>query len=445
MFKRKVYDKLLEWKNKYSDKYAVLLEGARRVGKSTIATEFAKNEYKSYILIDFANINDKLLEVFEDISNLDIFFLRLQTVTQIRLYEGESVIIFDEIQLFPKARQAIKYLVKDGRYSYIETGSLISIKKNVKNIVIPSEEYKISVYPMDYEEFLWATKIGDYELLKQISMFNKPIGDASHRTLMRNFRIYMAVGGMPQSVEAFVNKKSFEEIDFIKREIISLYMDDFRKIDPSGRISMIFQNIPTQLALNKKRFILSSAINKRITSKDEELLNELIDSKTVLISYNTTHPSLTLSQNKTLYSYKLYLADVGLFTTMIFNSSLNTNESIYQKLLSNKLDANLGYLYENAVAQIIKSCNKDLYYHTWQKNNSTHYYEIDFLFIKNNKVVPIEVKSGMINNYYSLKEFCNKYSKITGNRYILCQKDFSYDKMIEIKPLYMLPFILNND
>lgn len=442
MFKRKVYSQLLEWKEKYSNNYAVLLEGARRVGKSTIAEYFAQNEYKSYIMVDFANITKELLEVFDDISNLDIFFLRLQAITKTKLYVNESVIIFDEIQLFPKARQAIKYLVKDGRYNYIETGSLISIKKNIKNIVIPSEEYKINVYPLDYEEFLWATKIGDYDILEEIYKMNSRIGDATHKKLMRDFRIYMAVGGMPQAVEAFINKKTFQEIDFVKREIISLYMDDFRKIDSSGRISLIYQNIPSQLALNKKRFVLSNALNKRITTKDDQLLNDLLDSKTVLICHNVTNPSLSLSQTRSLNSYKLYLSDIGLFTTMLFNDSSKTNENIYNKLLSNKLDANLGYLYENAVAQIIKSSNRELYYHTWQKENSTHYYEIDFLFIKNGKVNPIEVKSGSNLNYLSLKEFCKKYSNIVGKRYLLSQKDFNHDEMIEIKPLYMTPFIL---
>lgn len=445
MFKRKAYEKLLKWKREYSDKYAVMLEGARRVGKSTVAVEFAKREYKSYILIDFANVKKEVLEVFDDIADLEIFFLRLQAVTRVKLYKGESVIVFDEIQLFPKARQAIKYLVKDGRYHYIETGSLISIKKNVKNIVIPSEEYKINVYPMDYEEFLWATELGDYEVLRDVNKLSKPIGNATHRQLMRNFRLYLAVGGMPQAVEAFINKKSFEDIDFVKREIIALYMDDFRKIDSSGRISLIYQNIPSQLAFNKKRFVLSNALNKRVTKKDEELLSDLIDSKTVLISYNSANPDISLSQTKNLSSYKLYFSDVGLFTTMLFNDRSKASETIYQKLLSNKIDVNLGYLYENAVAQIIKSTDRELFYHTWKKDVGTHYYEIDFLFVKNQKVVPVEVKSGKILNYNSLTEFCKKYSAIAGSRYVIAQKDYETDGMIEIKPFYLTPFIVETE
>lgn len=442
MFERKVYNQLLEWKNKYSDKYAVLLEGARRVGKSTIAKMFAENEYKSYIFIDFSNTTNDIKELFDDLTNLDLFFLKLQTYTQTQLYPGQSVIIFDEIQLFPLARQAIKHLVYDGRYSYIETGSLISIKKNVKNILIPSEEYKINVYPMDYEEFLKATNLGNYNILEQVNNANHSLGESINRKLMNVFRIYMAVGGMPQAVEAFVNNKTFEEIDFIKREIISLYMDDFKKIDPSGRIAAIYNSIPSQLALNKKRYVLSNALNKKITKKDEELLYDLLDSKTVLISHNVSEPSIALSLTKRFDSYKLFLSDVGLFTTMLFNNGFKTEDNIYKKLMANKLDVNLGYLYENVVAQTIKSKNKELYYYTWNKKESTHYYEIDFLIVKDNKIVPLEVKSGIINNYRSLIAFCEKYSKIVGDRYLISQKDLGNIDMIKLRPFYLLSFLI---
>ncbi len=442
MFERKVYGQLLEWKNKYSDKYAVLLEGARRVGKSTIAKMFAEKEYKSHIFIDFSNTISDIKNLFNDMTNLDMFFLKLQTYTQVQLYEKESVIIFDEVQLFPLARQAIKHLVHDGRYSYIETGSLISIKKNVKKILIPSEEYKINVYPLDYEEFLKATNLGNYDILDQLNKVNKPVGEALNRKLMNTFRVYMAVGGMPQAVEAFINKKTFEEIDFIKRGIISLYMDDFKKIDPSGRIAAIYNSIPSQLALNKKRYVLSNCLNKKITKKDEELLYDLIDSKTVLISHNITQPSISLSLTKRFDSYKLYLSDIGLFTTMLFNNDYKTDDNIYKKLMANKLDVNLGYLYENVVAQIIKSQNKELYYYTWNKKDSTHYYEIDFLITKNNKVVPIEVKSGLIKNYNSLNAFCDTYSNIIGERYLISPKDLGNMEMIKLKPFYLLPFII---
>lgn len=442
MFKRKVYNQLLEWKNKYSDRYAVLLEGARRVGKSTIAEEFAKREYTSYIAVDFAHITDELQDVFDDIANLDIFFLRLQTVTGVKLIEGQSVIVFDEIQRMPKVRQAIKHLVKDGRYHYIETGSLISIKKNVQDILIPSEEMKISVYPMDYEEFLWACGKDSYDLLRQIAVLNKPIGQATNRVLMRDFRIYMAVGGMPQAVEAYVQGKNFSEIDVIKREIINLYKDDFRKIDSSGRISAVFESIPSQLAAKKKRFVLSRATGKRITRKDEELLYDLLDSKTVISCYNVTEPSVTLSQGKNFDTYKLYLADVGLFTTMLFNDESQVYEKIYSKLLSDKLEANLGFLYENAVAQIIKSTGRDLYYHTWNEKEKVHSYEIDFLISSKGKIIPMEVKSSDTRKHISMDIFSKKYSKVISRRILFSQKDIGNDAMLELKPMYLAPVII---
>ena len=443
MFKRKVTEQLYEWKKKYSGKYAALLQGARRVGKSTIAENFAKKNYKSYILVDFSKISKEELDVFDDISNLDIFFLRLQSVMSIKLYERESVIIFDEIQLVPKVRQAIKHLVKDGRYDYIETGSLISIKKNVKGIVIPSEEMKINVYPMDYEEFCWACN-KDYSILETINQFNKPIGQATNRTLMRDFRIYMAIGGMPQAVEAYLEKKTFQEIDTIKKEIIELYKDDFRKIDPSGRISMIYDSIPSQLALGRQKFVLSSVINKKVSNKDEELLYDLLDSKTVLACYNVTEPSVSLNLTKDISDFKLYLSDIGLFTTMLFNDKRLISENIYNKLLSDKLEANLGYLYENAIAQIIKSNNRELYFHHWKENGKTHSYEIDFIISDKNKIVPIEVKSSNHNNHKSINEFEKKYSSCISRRIMFSQKDISNDNMLELKPIYLAPVIIKS-
>ena len=288
-FERKAYNKLLEWKKLYSDKYAALLEGARRVGKSTIAENFAKNEYRSYLLIDFSKATKNIRDCFEDIGNLDLFFLRLQAETGVTLYKKESLIIFDEVQLFPKARQAIKHLVFDGRYSYLETGSLISIKKNVKDILIPSEEMKIQVYPMDYEEFCNATG-NSYELLKQIYDTGTTIGQATNRKLMRDLRLYMAVGGMPQAVEAYIEGRNFSEIDMVKRQIISLYEEDFKKIDSSGRISALYHSIPAQLAKDSKKYRITTAIGKKSNTKAEELLYELIDSKTVLPCYNSTNP-----------------------------------------------------------------------------------------------------------------------------------------------------------
>ncbi len=438
-FKRKVYSQLQNWKNNFADKYAVLLEGARRVGKSTIAEQFAQNEYKSYILIDFSKASEDIKLCFDDISNLDIFFLRLQALTGIDLFEHESVIIFDEVQLFPKARQSIKHLVKDGRYHYIETGSLISIKKNVKNILIPSEEMKIQVFPMDYEEFCNACGM-NYKILESVFDSQKPLGSQVNRKLMRNLRLYMAIGGMPQAIEAYTERKNFTVIDRIKREIIKLYEEDFNKIDSSGRISAMYHSIPAQLSKDGKRYLISKAVGKRKTTEDNEILYDLIDSKTVLISYNTTDPRVSLSLTKDKDSYKMYVADIGLFVTLMFFDRPSVENEIYAKLLSDKLPANLGYLYENLVAQMIAATGRELYYHTWEKKGSTHYYEIDFLVSKGTKISPIEVKSSGTGKHESLSAFMQEYSKNVAESFILSQKDISKENGIHFLPVYLTPF-----
>ena len=437
MFKRKVYNQLKQWKEEYAPRYACLLEGARRVGKTTVAVEFAKNEYESYILIDFADITPSLLDVFSDISNRDIFFLKLQAETGIQLIERKSVIIFDEIQFFPKARQAIKYLVKDGRYDYIETGSLISIKKNVKDILIPSEEHRIKVYPMDYEEFLWATGKSP-EILRVGYKSSSAMGNSLNMKLMRDFRIYMAIGGMPQAVERYLETNNLEKVDEVKREILSLYGEDLKKIDPSGRLSDIYASVPAQLALKKKRFVITKATGKRKTGKDEERLFDLIDSGIVLPCYNVSAPSIALAQERKTEDFKLYLSDIGLFVSIIFRSDAD----IYRKLLSDKLPANLGYLYENAVAQALTSVGRKLYFHSWKKEESTHSYEIDFILSSSSKIIPIEVKSSSVRNHESMIAFCDKYSSIVGRRILFSQKDLGKDGPIELKPIYMLPFFL---
>ena len=439
-FKRKAYDKLVQWKTDYAQNYAVLLEGARRVGKSTIAEQFARNEYRSYILIDFSKASNEIKSCFDDINDLDMFFLRLQALTGVNLYKEESVVIFDEVQLFPKARQAIKHLVKDGRYHYIETGSLISIKKNVENILIPSEEMKIEVYPMDYEEFCWATN-QNFDMLKKIYDMNKSIGQEVNRKLMRDIRVYMAVGGMPQAVEAYTAGQNFSMIDQIKRQIIVLYEDDFKKIDPSGRLSSIYHSIPAQLSKEAKRYSLSKTLGRRKNEKDDSLIYDLIDSKTVIASYNSTDPRVSLSLTKDLSSYKLYIADTGLFVTLMFIDRPATENEIYAKLLADKLPANLGYLYENLVAQMITSTGRELYYHTWEKKGSTHYYEIDFLISNGSKVSAIEVKSAGAGKHESLLEFRKKYSKNIKNSYIVSQKDIDKKEELKFMPVYLTTFL----
>lgn len=442
VFKRKLYGKLLEWKARYAGQYAILVEGARRVGKSTLVEEFAKKEYRSYILIDFSEAPKDVKDCFDDIADLDRFFLRLQTITGVQLINRESVIIFDEVQLYPRARQAIKYLVADGRYDYIETGSLISIKKNVKDILIPSEEMKLKLYPLDYEEFLWATGNETYRLLKDFYDKKTAIGNSVNRKLMRDFRMYMAVGGMPQAVQAYLEKKSLREIDEVKRNIIRLYEDDFRKIDASGLSARIYKDVPSQLSQNKKRYVISSATGKKTQKRDLERLYDVIDSQTVLVSYNITKPDISLSSTKDLESYKLYTADTGLFVTLMFIDRPVAENILYEKLLSDKLPANLGYLYENVAAQMIVASGRELCYHTWLKDGSTHYYEMDFLIGQKQKVVPIEIKSSATTSHKSMDVFCEKYSKITSRPYIFSQKDISNDGQTLFMPIYMLPFLL---
>lgn len=440
-FKRKAYDNLIEWKENYANEYAALLEGARRVGKSTIAETFAKNEYKSYIMLDFSEVADNIRNIFDDIGNLDLFFLRLQAETGITLYENESIIIFDEVQLFPKARQAIKHLVKDHRYHYLETGSLISIKKNVKDILVPSEEKKIHIYPMDYEEFCLAIN-SNYEILKQIAASGKGLGESTNRKLMRDLRIYMAVGGMPQAVEAYIRGDNFKKIDFIKRQIISLYEDDFKKIDSSGRLAALYHSIPAQLSKDTKKYRITTALGKRNNTKAEEFLYDLIDSRTVIPCYNSTDPGSSLSDTKDFGSYKLYLSDIGLFVTLMFIDRPEVENDVYAKLLSDKLPSNLGYLYENLVAQMIAVTDRELYYHTWEKKESTHYYEVDFLVSEGSKINAFEVKSSGIGKHESINEFAVKYSKRINKTYLVSQKDINKDGTLLMRPFYLFPFLI---
>ena len=329
----------------------------------------------------------------------------------------------------------------DGRYSYLETGSLISIKKNVKDILIPSEEMKIEVYPMDYEEFCDATGM-NYELLRQIYASGSAIGQATNRKLMRDLRIYMAVGGLPQAVEAYIDGKNFSEIDIVKRQIISLYEEDFKKIDPSGRISALYHAIPAQLAKDARKYRITTAIGKRATIRTEELLYELIDSKTVLPCYNSTNPRVSLADTKDFDSYKLYLSDTGLFVTLMFIDRPVTENDIYAKLLSDKLPANLGYLYENLVAQMITVSGRELYYHTWEKKGSTHYYEVDFLISEGSKINAFEVKSSGSGKHESIREFCRKFSQNISKAYLISQKEAGKEENLLLKPFYLLPFLI---
>ena len=442
LFARKIYREILEWKENRSDKYALLVKGARRVGKSTIVEEFAKKEFKSYIMIDFAHVSKDIKDLFEDTYDLDFFFLQLQQLSGTKLYEKESVIIFDEVQLLPKARQAIKYLVADGRYKYIETGSLLSIKKNTKDILIPSEEHKISMYPMDFEEFLWA--IGDevsIETIKILLEKKRPAGNAIHRNLMRIFRLYMLIGGMPQAVETYLEKNNLQAVDEIKREIVDLYEEDFTKIDASGLAGDIYDAIPANLSSNASRYILSNAREGTRSERVLDLLPDILSSYTVNIAYHANNPAVGMALEKDVGRYKLFTSDVGLFVTLAFRDKNYVENIIYNKLLSDKLEANLGYVYENAVAQMLVAKGNNLFYYTMGNNSSNHLYEIDFLISAGNKICPIEVKSGNYRCHKSLDQFCEKFGSRIGNKYLVHTKDYKWENGINYIPVYMLPFL----
>lgn len=437
IFKRKLYSKMLQWKQQWQGKYALLIEGARRVGKSTLVENFAKNEYKSYVLVDFSKTSPQIRELFDDISDLDFFFLKLQGIFKVQLVERQSVIIFDEVQSEPRARQAIKHLVKDGRYDYIETGSLISIRKNVQNIVIPSEEMSLLLNPMDLEEFYWA--LGNEVTpmhLNQVFEKKRPIGDALHRRWMRDLRLYMLIGGMPQAVNAYLEYNNLQQVDSVKREILKLYDVDFNKLDPSGRASLIFKNIPAQLSGNASRYMISSAIGSRRTENIDVIISEMCESRTINISYHCTDPNVGLSLHKSLDAFKIFIADTGLFVTLCFWDKDYTENVIYEKLLSDKLEANLGYIYENLAAQMFTAAGNKLFYYTFPSENEKHNYEVDFLHSRANKLMPVEVKSSGYKSHKSLDIFCEKFSTRIGDRVLLYTKDYRMEDRVQYIPMY---------
>ena len=442
MYKRKIYERLLQWKSESQGKTALLIEGARRVGKSTVVEEFGKKEYVSYIMVDFSTASQAVKDLFNDLSDLNYLFLQLQLLYRTDLTERKSLIVFDEVQLCPPARQAIKALVKDGRYDYIETGSLISIKKNVKNILIPSEEDKINMYPMDYEEFLWA--LGDSatpSLLRNLVGLRKPVGEQLNRRLMRDFRLYMLVGGMPQAVSEYIESNNFRKVDMVKRGILKLYDDDFRKIDSTGRLSMLFDAIPSELNKNSSRYQVSSVLTNRRAEQILDLLAELKDSKTVIMSYHANDPNVGMSSSKDLTRFKIFASDTGLFTTLAFKDKDFTENVIYEKLLNDKLATNLGYMYENIVAQVLTTKGNDLFYYTFKDEDTGKRYEIDFLLPKENKICPIEVKSSGYKTHASLDKFSEKFSSRVLEKYLVYTKDLQEDKDVLMLPVYMIPFL----
>ncbi len=449
IFKRKVYDKLLKWKNLSAGSSAALLEGARRIGKTTIVEEFAKNVYDDYMILDFARENDAVRRNFlENMDDLDTFFRNLFLLKGKELKGDNCVLIFDEIQLFPAARQAIKYLVADGRYEYIETGSLISIRKNVQNILIPSEEYRIKMYPMDFEEYLWA--IGDtvtFPVLQEAFNKKKPLGDSIHRKIMKNFRTYMAVGGMPQAVDAFVDGKTFSQIDFIKRNILDLYEEDLTKYDTENksRASVVYRTIPEQLE-NKNSHFRFSLVDKNARYQNYvDAVSFIAESMIGNECINVTKPEVALELFVDRSNFKLYMGDTGLLVTRIMQNRDETDEDLYRALIIDRLGINQGMILENVVAQMLKAAGHELFFHEYmytpENSEKEKKYEIDFLTVRKKKICPIEVKS---SNYMSHKSFdylIKKYQLKMEERYIIYTKDLKYQDGIMYIPAYMTMLI----
>ncbi len=444
--RRKIYSQLLEWKSKSNGKSALLIDGARRVGKSYITEEFVKKEYKSHIIIDFANVSDDIINLFlKDSSNLDIFFAKLSAYYGVPLYKRKSVIVFDEVQQFPRARQLIKYLVADGRYDYIETGSLIRLKKNTENIVIPSEEEHLEMYPLDFEEFLWA--MGDevtIPFLRTCFEEQKPLGAALHRKVMNDFRQYLLVGGMPQSVLAYRKGNDFEAADDAKRRILQLYRGDITKFAEGyeEKVYAVFDSVPGQLSQKEKKYTLSKLDkNARFRSFEDSFiwLNEAM----ILNScYNATDPNVGLALSKDVRTQKCYMADTGLLVTHAFMDGAWTDNEIYKAVLFDRLNINEGMLMENIVAQMLRRNGHKLYFYSRCDNlNRSNHMEIDFLITQKKKICPIEVKSGNYRRHSSLDKFTKKFSSKIGTPYILYPNDVMKKDGILHLPLYMATFL----
>ncbi len=444
--KRKIYNDLLKWKNGWNGKTAVLIDGARRVGKSYIVEEFARNEYKSYILIDFSKEDKQLKMLFEEyLSDLDTFFRMLSLLKDVRLYPRESVIVFDEVQQYPPARAAIKHLVKDGRFDYIETGSLVSINRNVKNIVIPSEEERIDMYPMDFEEFLWA--LGKEDLMgyiRECFSARKPLGASLHRKAMELFRQYIIVGGMPQAVDTYVNEKDFNRVDQIKRNILKIYRADISKYAAGSeqKVTRVFDTIPSQLQRHEKRFRVGDLGKGTRTRDYANAFFWLEESRVVNVCYAATEPNVGLYLNRDDAKRKLYMADTGLLIAMAFGEKDIEQGQLYKKLMFDKLEVNKGMLVENIVAQMLRTAGNDLYFYSNPSPVTEDRMEIDFLVRKpsvtsRHNISPIEVKSSSHYALASLEKCIRKYREYLSTPYVIHSGDYAEKDGITYLPLYM--------
>lgn len=445
--RRKIYEKLLKWKNESAGKTAILIDGARRVGKSYIVKKFAEENYKSFIFIDFNRVSEDVKNLFiYYLDDLDNLFLYLSNYFNVKLYERESLIIFDEVQLYPKARTAIKYLVEDGRYDYIETGSLMSIKKNVKDILIPSEEQHIEMYPMDFEEFLWAIdNYGLMELIRKAYNEKKSLGQALHRKAMDYFRQYLIVGGMPQAVEEYIIKRDFSSVDQIKRNILNLYRQDIGKHAEgySLKVESIFDELPAQLQKHEKKFRLSSISKDARFREYEDAMFWLKDAMIMNPCYNSTEPSVGLKLNMDSMTLKCYMADTGLLISHAFDENGIVTEEIYKKILFDKLEFNEGMIIENMVAQMLVASGHKLYFYSnSSREDSSDRMEIDFLIAKSkitsrHNVSPIEVKSGKNYTISSLNKFISKFKEQLHIPYVIHTGDLDEKNGIVYLPIYM--------
>lgn len=446
---RKIYNKLLDWKENSRGRKAILIEGARRIGKSTVAKEFAKNEYKSFIFIDFSRTSKSIKDAFEHLDDLDTFFQILSLENNVELYKRESLIIFDEIQKFPRAREAIKYLVEDGRYDYLETGSLISIKENVEDITIPSEERKLKMYPVDFEEFM--KYMGHellYEYISKCFENKQPLDDNFHRKAMYAFKEYLLLGGMPEVLKAYKNNnKNFRLADIEKRDILSLYEDDIKKAAKkySSKVSLLFDNIPGYLAKHDKKVVLSSIdVSNGSFSKYDEPLFWLEDSMMCNLCYKCTDPNVGFALNKDDSSVKCYMGDTGLLVSLAFSENEISSSQLYKSILNEKLSLNEGMLYENMISQMLVSCGRKLYFYT-RYNQSKHRNDIEIDFMLSNesktniKIYPIEVKSSKNYTATSLNTFKSIYKKKVDVSYIIHPKNLSYKDNVLCLPPYMVP------
>ena len=444
--KRKIYDDLLAWKKKSNGAAALMIDGARRVGKSFLCEHFAKNEYKSYIIIDFGNVPKDILDLFYyDSSNFDLFFAKLSAFYSTTLFKRKSVIIFDEVQQFPRARQLIKYLVTDGRYDFIETGSLIRLKKNVQDIIIPSEEEHIEMFALDFEEFLWA--LGDNAtaaLIKQCFEDKISLGQALHRKIMNDFRQYILVGGMPQAVLEYVKTKDFEAVDVVKRRILKLYREDVSKFAEGyeDKVFAIFDGIPGQLSKKEKKYHLSSISKQARFRSYEDSFVWLNEAMVVNTCFNATDPNIGLALSADYATQKCYMADTGLLITHTFMDSPYIENDLYKAILFDKLSINEGMIIENIAAQMLRRNGHKLYFYSrYDKEHRENHMEIDFLITEKKKIAPIEVKSGSYKFHSSLDKFKKKFTSKLSNSYILYARDLMIKDEIIHLPIYMTMFL----